>query len=148
MNDAKLLGVRLLVAYLVDARAEVRRFRPDGSPDGVIELPGLGTAGGFRGDPEDPEAFFAFTSFDAPTTVYRYDVATGARTVWAEPKAAGDLGRIAVEQRFCRSKDGTRVPIFVVRRRDTAQPAPTLLYAYGGFGIRPRQLQLTARLKW
>ncbi|AWI87057.1 S9 family peptidase [Methylobacterium sp. DM1] len=148
VNDAKLLGGRLLVAYLVDARAEVRRFRPDGSPDGVVELPGLGTAGGFRGDPEDPEAFFAFTSFDAPTTIYRYDVATGARTVWAEPKAAGDLGRIAVEQRFCRSKDGTRVPIFVVRRTDTAQPAPTLLYAYGGFGISMAPFYSPAWTAW
>jgi prolyl oligopeptidase len=148
VNDAKLLGGRLLVAYLVDARAEVRRFWPDGSPDGAVELPGLGTAGGFRGDPEGPEAFFAFTSFDAATTVYRYDVAARARTVWAEPKAAGDLGRIVVEQRFCTSKDGTRVPIFVVRRGDTARPAPTLLYAYGGFGISMAPFYSPAWTAW
>jgi prolyl oligopeptidase len=143
-----LLGGRLLLAYLLDARTTIRRHRLDGTADGVVELPGIGTAGGFRGGPEDPESFFVFTGFDAPTTIYRYDVATRTRTVWAEPKVGIDLDTIAVEQRFAASKDGTRVPIFVVRRKDVAGPAPTMLYGYGGFGIGIVPFYAPAQLAW
>ncbi|WP_244492494.1 prolyl oligopeptidase family protein [Aureimonas sp. AU22] len=132
---AALVGDRLLVSFMADATSRVERYRTDGTPDGVVELPGIGSAGGFRGRPGDDEAFFVFTSFDAPTTILRHDVGTNATTAWAEPKVAIDLDRIAVEQRFFASKDGTRVPVFVVRRRDVAGPAPTMLIGYGGYGI-------------
>ncbi|WP_421988889.1 prolyl oligopeptidase family serine peptidase [Roseococcus sp.] len=135
LTSASLIGGRLVATYLVDAKTEIRRHRLDGTPDGVVALPGIGTAGGFQGDPEGSEAFFVFTSYNAPTIVYRYDVPNNASEVWAQPEAGFDVGSIAVEQRFCTSKDGTRVPLFVVRRRDTTGPAPTILYGYGGFGI-------------
>lgn len=135
LNDAALLGGRLLLTYLVDARIEMRRYGLDGAPDGSIELPGIGTAGGFRGRPDDDEAFFVFTSHKVPTTIYRYDVGRRALTAWAEPKVAIDLERIIVEQRFYHSKDGTRIPMFVVRRKDCVEPVPTILYGYGGYGI-------------
>ncbi|CLR11314.1 peptidase [Mycobacterium tuberculosis] len=135
LNDAALLGGRLLVSYLVDAKVEVHRYKLDGTPDGGVKLPGIGSAGGFRGNPEEPESFFVFTSFDTPSTVYRYDVAANTREVWAAPKVDAGLDRIGVDQRFYTSKDGTRVPMFIVRRRDVTSPAPTLLYGYGGFGI-------------
>ncbi len=148
LNDAWLLGGRLLASYLVDARTEIRRFLLDGAPDGVVELPGIGSAGGFTGDPDDPEIYFVFTSFDAPTTVYRYDVANNTGTVWAEPEVEFDLDRIVVEQHFYASQDGARVPMFVVRRRDVTAPAPTLLYAYGGFGISLTPFYSPAWLAW
>lgn len=134
LSDAVLLGGRLIVSYLVDAQTEVRRYRLDGTPDGVVALPGIGTAGGFRGRLSDHEAFFVFTSFNSPTTIHRYDVAANASAVWAEPGVAVDA-RIAVEQRFYASKDGTRVPMFVIRRADIGDPAPTMLLVYGGYGI-------------
>jgi prolyl oligopeptidase len=148
LNNGWLLGGRLLASYLVDAKTEIRRFLLDGTPDGTVELPGIGSAGGFLGDPEDPESFFVFTSFDAPTTVYRYDIASNLRTVWAEPEVEIDLDRIAVEQRFYTSKDGTRVPMFIVRRKDVTAPAPTMLYAYGGFGISLVPYYSPAQLAW
>ncbi|MBR0650714.1 S9 family peptidase [Roseomonas terrae] len=135
VNDAAILGGRLLVGYLVDVKTEVRRFRMDGRPDGVVTLPGIGTAGGLRGHPAENEAFFVFTSYDRPTTVYRYEVAANRAEPWAEPVVPIDLGAIVVEQRFYSSKDGTKVPLFLVRRRDVTGAAPTLLYGYGGFGI-------------
>ncbi|UHD46009.1 prolyl oligopeptidase family serine peptidase [Aureimonas altamirensis] len=135
LRFASLVGNRLLVAYSVDAKTEVERFRLDGTPDGAVELPGIGSAGAFHGRPGDDEAFFLFTSHDAPTSIYRYDVATNTRTVWAKPDAKVDLDRIHVEQHFFISRDGTRVPIFVVSRIDVTDPAPTMLTAYGGFGI-------------
>lgn len=148
LNNGWLLGGRLLASYLVDARTEIRRFLLDGTPDGVVELPGIGSAGGFLGDPEDQESFFVFTSFDAPTTVYRYDVASNTRTVWAEPEVEIDFDRIAVEQRFYTSKDGAHVPMFIVRRKDVTAPAPTMLYAYGGFGISIVPYYSPAQLAW
>lgn len=133
--NASLVAGRLLISYLADVKTEVRRYTLDGKADGVVKLPGIGTAGGFKGDQDDPETFFTFTSFNAPDVIYRYDVASNTARVWAQPKVAIDLSQIAVEQRFYRSKDGIRVPMFIVRRKNVTRPAPTLLYAYGGYGI-------------
>lgn len=148
LHVASLAGDRLIVSYLVDAKTEVKRYRLDGAPDGVVELPGIGSAGAFQGRPGDDEAFFVFTSHDAPTSIYRYDVAANSRTVWAEPKVSVDLDRIVVEQRFYVSKDGTRVPLFLVRRRDVTGPAPTLLYAYGGYAISMVPFYSPAAMAW
>ncbi|WP_308189213.1 hypothetical protein [Nostoc mirabile] len=90
-------------------KTEVRRYTLDGKAEGVVKLPGIGTAGGFKGDQGDPETFFIFTSFNTPGVIYRYDVASNTARVWAQPKVAINLNQIAVEQRFYRSKDGTRV---------------------------------------
>ena len=133
--NPSLVGGRLLISYLVDVKTEIRRYTLDGKADGVVKLPGIGTAGRFKGKQDDPETFFIFTSFNAPDVIYRYDVASNTARVWAQPKVAIDLSQIAVEQRFYTSKDGTRVPMFIVRRKDVTRPAPTVLYAYGGFGI-------------
>ncbi|WP_414620298.1 prolyl oligopeptidase family serine peptidase [Calothrix sp. CCY 0018] len=133
--NASLVAGRLLISYLADVKTEIRRYTLDGKADGVVKLPGIGTAIGFEGDQDDQETFFVFTSFNTPGVIYRYDVASNTARVWAQPKVAIDLNRIAVEQRFYRSKDGTRIPMFIVRRKDVTSPAPTMLYAYGGFGI-------------
>lgn len=148
LSNAWLIGERLIASYLVDAKTEVRRFRLDGIPDGIVELPGIGSAGGFHGELKDDEAFFVFTSLNAPTTVYRYDVTANQSSVWAQPDAGFDFDRIVVEQRFYVSKDGTRVPMFVVRRKDVTEPAPTLLYGYGGFGIAMIPFYSPAYMAW
>lgn len=148
LNDAALLGGRLLASYLVDGRTRIARFRLNGTPDRNVKLPGLGTAGGFRGHPDDEEAFLVFTSHDAPTTILRLDVPANTWTVWARPEVAIDLGRIAVEQRFFGSKDGTRIPIRIIRRKDVTGPAPTVLYGYGGFGISMVPYYSPAVLAW
>ena len=131
----RIAGDRLLVSHMVDAKSEVRRFTLDGRPDGRVVLPGIGTAGAFEGRVGEDEAFFLFSSYDAPTTIYRYDVASNTSSIWAEADVAADLASISVEQRFYTSKDGTEVPISIVRRKDVTQAAPTMLTGYGGFGI-------------
>lgn len=143
-----LVGSRLIVSYMHDAKTEVERYTVDGTPDGVVELPGVGSAGAFYGRPDDDEAFFIFTSHDAPATIYRYDVATNSRTAWAKPKVAIDLTNILVKQHFYASKDGAQVPIFVVRRTDVTAPAPTMLTAYGGFGISMVPFYSPAAMAW
>jgi prolyl oligopeptidase len=135
LGNASLVGGRILISSFVDVKTEVRRYTLDGKADGVVKLPGIGTAGGFKSKQDDPETFFIFTSFNTPGAIYQYDVASNTARVWAQPKVAIDLNRIAVEQRFYQSKDGTRVPMFIVRRKDVTRSAPTLLYAYGGYGI-------------
>ncbi|WP_206930837.1 prolyl oligopeptidase family serine peptidase [Roseococcus thiosulfatophilus] len=147
LSDAVLLGGRLVVSYMVDAKTEVRRYRLDGTPDGAVALPGIGTAGGFRGHLADNEAFFTFTSFNSPTTIHRYDVSANASTIWAQPDVTVDA-RIVVDQRFYASKDGTRVPMFLLRRADITGPAPTMLHVYGGYGLSVVPMYSPALLAW
>lgn len=148
LDGAEIIGGKLFAAYLVDAKSEVRRFTLDGAPDGKVALPGIGTVAEFEGAPDDAEAFFGFTSFATPPTIYRYDVKTGTAEPWAAPKLLFDPARFTVEQRFYTSKDGTRVPMFLVRRADVTGPAPTLLYAYGGFNIALTPTFTASRIAW
>jgi prolyl oligopeptidase len=135
LDDVSLIGGKLIASYLVDAKNEVRVFRLGGERLTTIALPGIGSVSGFNGKISDPETFFAFSSFNRPATIYRYDASTGRASEWAAPKLTFDPDTISVEQRFYTSKDGTRVPMFVVRKKGSTGPAPTLLYGYGGFNI-------------
>ncbi len=148
LEGAGILGGKLITSYLVDVKTEVRRYALDGKSDGVVALPGIGAAKGFGGDADDPETFYSFTSFATPATIYRYDVKTGQSTPWAAPKVAFDPSLYDVSQRFYASKDGTRVPMFVVKRKDVTGPAPTLLYAYGGFNVSIDPSFSATRLAW
>jgi prolyl oligopeptidase len=148
LSSAQMVGGRLVLSYLKDAATEVRVHALNGARERVIALPGLGTAGGFSGDLDDPETFFAFTSFNRPTTIYRYDVARNATQAWFEPKLLFNPEDFTVEQRFFASKDGTRVPMFIVRKKGVTGPVPTLLYGYGGFNISLTPSFSATRLAW
>jgi len=148
LESATLVGGKLIASYLADAKSEVRVHGLDGKLVRKIDLPGIGSASGFSGESGDPETFFAFTSFNRPTTIYRYDAASGQVSTWAAPKLAFNPDDYSVEQIFYPSKDGTRVPMFVVRRKDVKGPAPTLLYAYGGFNIAMTPSYSATRLVW
>lgn len=148
LNDARLLGGRLILAYLVDAHTQVRVHALDGEALGEIASPEPGTTVGFRGNATDPVVHFGFTSYHIPPVIFRYDLDSGERTVFAEPDMPVDMSLFTVEQEFYRSADGTQVPIFMVRRKDVTGPAPTMLYAYGGFGISSPPLYSAAALAW
>lgn len=148
LQGANLVGGRLIASYLADAKTEIRRFLPTGKADGAVALPGIGTAGGFGGEQDDAETFFSFTSFATPATIYRYDVASGTATPWQSPKVAFNPDDYSVRQRFFKSKDGTRVPMFIVARKDVGKEAPTLLYAYGGFNQSILPGFSSSRLAW
>ncbi|WP_083005153.1 prolyl oligopeptidase family serine peptidase [Halomonas sp. GT] len=134
-GGSAILGDRVLLTYTIDVQSKVELYQLNGTFDGAVPLPGPGSTGIVRGRPGEKEAFFAFTSYDAPLTVLRLDVDANHTTVWAEPKIKLDLNTIVVEPHFYISKDGTRVPLFVVYRSGIEGPAPTMLNAYGGFGI-------------
>lgn len=148
LSGSSLVGGKLITSYLKDAATEVRVHSLAGARERVIELPGLGTAGGFSGDLDDTETFFSFTSFNRPTTIYRYDVKSNASSAWFEPKLLFNPDDFTVEQRFFASKDGTRVPMFIVRKKGLTGPAPTLLYGYGGFNISLTPSFSATRLAW
>ena len=150
LDGVEMTGGAIIASYLVDAKTEVRVHGLDGSLKRKIELPGIGTASGFSGDFSDSETFFAFSSFATPTTIYRYDVASGQATPWAAPKVPFNPDDFSVEQRFYASKDGTRVPMFVVMKKgiDRADGSPTLLYGYGGFNISSTPGYSPTRMAW
>ena len=150
LGRASIVGNQLIASYLVDAKTEVRTFTLDGRPIGKVDLPGIGTAGGFSGDATDPETFFAFSSFNMPSSVYRYDSRTGRVTPWAQPQVAFSPEDFTVSQRFYRSKDGTRIPMFLVHRKDLdmSKRHPTLLYAYGGFNAAMTPSFSATNLAW
>ncbi|HEY9091134.1 prolyl oligopeptidase family serine peptidase [Parasphingorhabdus sp.] len=136
IDSAILVGETLAVDYIDDAKSRLELFALDGTPKGIVDLPGLGQVSGLDGSAKDSEAFFAFTSFNRPSTIYRFgDV--GAPKVWAKPDIPFDPENIVVSQRFYESKDGTKIPMFLVHRKDIdpSKGAPTLLYGYGGFNI-------------
>lgn len=148
LEGAELIGGIVLAGYLVDARTEVRRYTPEGAELAPLALPGIGTAVVQGASPEEPEAFYAFTSFNTPTAIYRYDAVTNQSTLWARPELPFDAEDFRVEQHFFPSRDGTRVPIFVVRRKDVTGPAPTLMWGYGGFGISYTPAFSASRIAW
>lgn len=145
---ASIIGDRLVVEYMKDASSRAVYHDLDGNPTGTLDLPGIGSIGGLNGDPGDAETFYSFTSFNQPGAIYRLDVATGETSTFAEPEVAFQPDDYRVEQVFYDSKDGTRVPMFVVRHKDSTGPSPTLLYAYGGFNISLTPSFSPTRLAW
>ncbi len=150
LEGASIVGDRLIANYLVDARNEAWVFDLNGHRTGTVELPGIGSAGGFEGEAGSSETFFYFTSFATPTAIYGYDSASGEVTPFAVPEVAFSPDDYSVEQRFYVSHDGTRIPMFLVHRSDLdlATPRSTLLYGYGGFNISITPSFSPANLQW
>lgn len=138
IESSAFVGGRFVLDYLRDAHSRLVVFALDGTFEREIPLPGLGTVnGGPRGDPDDPELFFSYTSFVQPTIPFRHDLATGKTEPVDQPRAKFDPSVYETRQVFYTSKDGTRVPMFITHRRglrlDGSHPAH--LYAYGGFNV-------------
>ena len=131
------VGGKLFVRYLENVLAKVRIFDASGKPAGEIAFPGIGTLSGVRGRWREKEAFFTFASFVTPTTIYRYDVAKKTRSVWARESVPVDSDRFEVAQVSYASKDGTKIPMFLVHRKGIPLDGshPTLLTGYGGFTL-------------
>lgn len=141
-RDAPLEGVstaggRLIALYLEDVTSRAVVHRYDGTREREIMLPGLGTAMGFDGERDATQVFYTFTSFTAPATVYRLSLESGESTVYRAVQLPFDPSQFETRQVFVPSKDGTRVPAFIVARRGLVLDGtnPTLLYGYGGFNV-------------
>ena len=150
IDGASHVGGRLIVQYLDDAKSVVRVHEADGALVRTVELPGIGTVAGFDGRADDPETFYLFTSFNRPSTIYRYDVASGKSTLIKAPALKFNPDDYVVEQTFFDSTGGARVPMFIVRRKDVTPNGarPVLLYGYGGFNVSLPPSFSAARLQW
>ncbi len=137
LDQATVVGNRLFAVYLEDVTHRVYVHDLSGTLEREIELPTLGQVTGFDGRQDDREAFYTFYSFTYPPTVFRYDLATGRSTLYRKTEVPFDPDRFETRQVFYSSKDGTRVPMFLVHRKglELDGQRPTLLYGYGGFNI-------------
>jgi prolyl oligopeptidase len=145
-----LVGNLFVATYLDDAKTSVRLFRTNGKHLRDVELPTLGSAFGFGGERTDTETFYQFSSFATPPSIYRYDLITGESTLFRRAEVDFDPAAYEVSQVFYESKDGTRVPMFLVHKKgiDLDGRNATLLYGYGGFNVPLTPGFSISRLAW
>ncbi|MDQ6788959.1 MAG: prolyl oligopeptidase family serine peptidase [Acidobacteriota bacterium] len=136
--------------YLKDAYTQIRIYDINGKFVRNVDLPGIGTAGGFAGKRFDTETFYSYSSFNAPPTIYRYDMRTGKSEVFRKADVKFNPDDYEVKQVFYASKDGTKIPMFIVNKKGIKLDGnnPTLLYAYGGFNISLTPAFSVSRLAW
>ncbi|MCC5617659.1 prolyl oligopeptidase family serine peptidase [Nostoc sp. CHAB 5836] len=135
LESVGILNNQFVADYLKDAHSQIKIFDLKGAFVREVELPGLGSAGGFGGKRYDTETFYSFTSFTIPGTIYRYDMVTGKSEVFRQPQVDFNPDDYETKQVFYHSKDGTRVPMFITHKKGIKLDGnnPTYLYAYGGF---------------
>jgi prolyl oligopeptidase len=150
LQGVSFLSGLFVCSYLRDAQTAVKVFNTDGALVREVQLPGIGTAGGFGGRKTDTETFYTFTSFNRAGEIYRYDVVTGTSKLFRQPKVKFSPDDYEVKQVFYTSKDGTRVPMFICHKKGIKLDGanPTLLYGYGGFDISLTPGFSVSRLQW
>jgi prolyl oligopeptidase len=137
LEDVSTGGGYLFASYLKDASTKVFQYTYHGKLVREIKLPGIGTAGGFGARKEDKDFFYSFTSYNYPTSIFRYNVATGVSSLFRKPDVKFNPEDFEVKQVFFTSKDGTKIPMFLTYKKGTVLNGqnPLLMYGYGGFNI-------------
>jgi prolyl oligopeptidase len=150
LGGVNLVANRFAATWRIDALNTVRLYDLKGKLEREIGLPGVGSLAGFGGRREDTEAFYGFTSYNFPTTLYRYDFTTGRSDIFRQSKVPFDPAAFEVKQVFYPSKDGTKIPLFLAYRKGLKLNGqnPTLLYGYGGFNIPASPRFSPATLAW
>jgi prolyl oligopeptidase len=149
LGDVTMIGNRFVATWQVDAHEKLRVYGLDGKHERDIALPTIGSVG-FSAKRRDREGFYTFTSFTYPTTVFRYDPAAGASTVFKQPSVKFTAGDYETTQVFYTSKDGTKVPMFVTAKKGLVRNGqnPAILYGYGGFNISMTPAFSPATVAW
>ena len=150
LNGVQMINDQFVTNYLKDAYTQIRIYDKDGKHVRNVDLPGIGSAGGFGGRQKDTETFYTFSSFNAPPTIYRYDMKTGKSTLFRKAGVKFDPSQYEVKQEFYTSKDGTRVPMFITHKKGLKLDGtnPTILYGYGGFNVSQTPGFSVARVPW
>lgn len=143
-------GGKFFAEYLVDAKSEIRQYSRDGKLEREVKLPGIGSVYGFGAKQSESEIFYTFTSFTYPSTIFRYDIASGNSTLYNQPSVDFNPEDYTTEQIFYTSKDGTKVPMFIVYKNGLLKNGknPTFLYSYGGFNISMTPGFSISRIAW
>jgi prolyl oligopeptidase len=143
-------GGKIFASYLVDVKTQVKQYDLNGKFEREIELPGIGTANGFGGWKDDQDLYYTFTSFTHPPTSFKYNIASGESTEYARPKIDFNPDDFETKQVFYTSKDGTKIPMFIVHKKgiELNGKNPTWLYAYGGFNISLTPSFSASRMVW
>ena len=141
---------KFILNYLKDAYTQVKIYDSIGKLVNEVGFPGIGYAEGFAGKATDKETFYAFTGFTTPTTIYRYDMTTGKSTIFRQPKVDFNPADYETKQVFYKSKDGTKVPMFITHKKGLKLDGnnPTYLYGYGGFNISLTPAFSVGNLVW
>ena len=150
LTGATIVNKQLVLNYLSDAHSAVKVFDLKGKPVRDIALPGLGTAEGFGGKASDTETFYSYNSFTTPKTIYRLDLKSGKSSIYRQPKVDFDPAAFDTRQVFFSSRDGTKVPMFIVSKKGMKLDGsnPTYLYGYGGFNISLTPSFSVSNLAW
>lgn len=143
-------GGYLFADYTVDVKTAVKQYDMNGKFIRDVELPGIGSAGGFGAKRDDTELYYSFTSFTYPSTIFKYDMASGKSTLYYQPKVDFKPDDYETKQVFYTSKDGTKIPMFIVHKKglELNGKNPTWLYAYGGFNISLTAGFSSSRILW
>lgn len=143
-------GGYLFADYTVDVKTQVKQFDMKGKLVREVALPGIGSAGGFGAEEKDKELYYSFTSFTYPTTIFKYDLASGKSSLYYQPKVDFNPEDYETKQVFFTSKDSTKVPMFIVHKKgiELNGKNPTWLYAYGGFNISLTPGFSPSRISW
>ncbi len=150
LETVSLVGDRFIAIWMLDAHSAVEFYDLKGKKTGSLRLPALGTVAGFGGRRGDAETFYTFGSFTYPGTSYRLDLKTAKSSVFRAPKVAFKPADYEVKQVFYPSRDGTKVPMFLVHKRGLRLDGqnPTLLYGYGGFNVSLTPGFSVSRMVW
>jgi prolyl oligopeptidase len=150
MQGVSTVGNKMFVNYLKDASTQVKQFDYNGKLEREIELPSIGSAFGFGGRISDKDTYYSFTSFTTPTSIYKFDIGSGQSSLYAQPKVDFNSADYETKQVFYASKDGTKIPMFIVHKKglELNGKNPTMLYAYGGFNISLTPTFSTSRIVW
>jgi prolyl oligopeptidase len=138
IDSIAVAGGKVIATYMKDVASKAYVHNLEGAFENEIELPGLGTASGFGGNMDDTSLFYTFSSFNYPTSIFRYEVAARKSSLFRAPVIPGlDVNLYETKQVFVTSKDGAKVPMFLVHKKGIALDGnnPTLMYGYGGFNI-------------
>ena len=143
-------GGKIFANYMVDAKTQIKQYDMNGKLEREVELPGIGTARGFGGRHDDTDLYYSFTSFINPSTIMKYDIASGESRIYEQPAVDFNPEDYETKQVFYNSKDGTKIPMFITYKKGVELNGknPTYLYAYGGFNISLTPSFSTSRIVW
>ena len=137
LKSASTAGGKLFVSYLKDVTTRTFVYNLKGKLLSEVHYPGLGNGSEIAGEKDDKIAFYVFTSFTVPPTIYKYDIASGVSTIFRKPEVSFNTEDYETKQVFYPSKDGTKIPMFIIYKKGLQLNGDnvTLLYGYGGFNI-------------